>query len=119
MENKLAAASLSALGHPSRLAVFRALVQAGPSGLAAGKVSELTGIAPSSLSFHFKELAHAGLVSARQEGRYVIYAARFEVMNDLLAYLTESCCGGNPCSPVSSTACDIALPPATTGDDSA
>ena len=118
MEIKTAAAALSALGHVSRLAAFRALVQAGPAGLAAGKVSEVTGIAPSSLSFHFKELAHAGLVSARQEGRYVIYAARFEAMNELLAYLTENCCGGNPCLPMSDPVCGGASSPATTGKGS-
>ena len=115
MEIKTAAAALSALGHVSRLAAFRALVQAGPAGLAAGKVSEVTGIAPSSLSFHLKELAHAGLVSARQEGRCVIYAARFEAMNELLAYLTENCCGGNPCLPTSDPVCCEVSAAATTG----
>jgi len=62
-----------------------------------------TGIAPSSLSFHLKELSHAGLAESRQQGRFVIYTARFETMNALLGYLTDNCCGGNPCT--SATAC--------------
>ncbi len=105
METKAAVTALAALAQDSRLAVFRALVQAGPAGLAAGKISELTGIPPSSLSFHLKELSHAGLASSQQAGRFVIYHAEFEAMNNLLAFLTENCCGGNPCSPVCSPAC--------------
>lgn len=105
METKAAVTALAALAQDSRLAVFRALVQAGPAGLAAGKISELTGIPPSSLSFHLKELSHAGLASSQQAGRFVIYRAEFEAMNNLLGFLTENCCGGNPCSPVCSPAC--------------
>jgi len=105
METKAVVTALAALAQDSRLAVFRALVQAGPAGLAAGKISELTGIAPSSLSFHLKELSHAGLASSQQAGRFVIYSAEFGTMNDLLGFLTENCCGGNPCSPVCSPAC--------------
>jgi len=99
MENKTAVTALAALAQESRLTIFRALVQAGLEGLAAGKISEATGIAPSSLSFHLKELVHAGLIRSRSESRFVIYAANFEAMNELLAFLTENCCGGNPCSP--------------------
>ena len=105
METKAVVTALAALAQDSRLAVFRALVQAGPAGLAAGKISELTGIAPSSLSFHLKELSHAGLASSQQAGRFVIYSAEFGTMNDLLAFLTENCCCGNPCSTVCSPAC--------------
>ncbi|MDE2599747.1 MAG: helix-turn-helix transcriptional regulator [Rhodocyclaceae bacterium] len=94
------AKALGAIAHESRLAIFRLLVQAGPAGLAAGKIAELTTLAPSSLSFHLKELALADMVSSRQEGRFVIYSARYETMNSVLAYLTENCCGGNPCTPV-------------------
>lgn len=101
METKIAVTALAALAHESRLAVFRALVQAGPEGLPAGKLATLLDVPPSSLSFHLKELAHADLVTSRQDGRFVIYRASFEAMNDLLGYLTENCCGGNPCSPVS------------------
>jgi ArsR family transcriptional regulator, arsenate/arsenite/antimonite-responsive transcriptional repressor len=91
--------ALYALAQDSRLAIFRALVQAGPDGLAAGKISELTAIAPSSISFHMKELVLANMVFSRSEGRYVIYSANFASMNELLAFLTENCCGGKPCLP--------------------
>ncbi len=111
METKNAVTALAALAQDSRLAIFRALVQAGPGGLAAGKISELTGIAPSSLSFHLKELSHAGMVDSRQAGRFVIYTAEFETMNALLGFLTENCCGGNPCSPVCTPACSTEKEP--------
>ena len=105
MEIKEVVTALAALAQESRLAVFRALVQAGPQGMPAGKIGEATGIAPSSLSFHLKEMAHANMVSSRQNGRYVIYAANFTTMNALLAFLTENCCNGNPCTPVSTSTC--------------
>ena len=101
METNQTIAALAALAHESRLAVFRALVQAGPEGMPAGQIATLLDVPPSSLSFHLKELAHAQLVTSRQEGRFVFYCANFATMNGLLAYLTENCCGGNPCSPVS------------------
>lgn len=96
--------SLSALAQETRLAVFRLLVQQGPSGLAAGEVAEHLVIPPATLSFHLKELANAGLVGARQEGRFIYYAANFTAMNELLEYLTENCCaadcgGGGVCVP--------------------
>ena len=100
METQSAIPALASLAQESRLAIFRTLVQAGHEGLPAGKVSELTGIAPSSLSFHLKELAHAEMVSARQEGRFIIYTANFTTMNALIDFLTENCCGGNSCLPV-------------------
>ncbi|WP_175949429.1 ArsR/SmtB family transcription factor [Burkholderia vietnamiensis] len=99
--NKKTIAALAALAHESRLAVFRALVQAGPEGLPAGQIATLLEVPPSSLSFHLKELAHAQLVTSRREGRFVFYCANFATMNCLLAYLTENCCGGNPCWPLS------------------
>lgn len=105
METKSIVRALAAIAHESRLEAYRYLVQAGPSGLPAGRLSELVGIAPSSLSFHLKELVNAGLLSSRQEGRFVFYSAEYETMNSLLAYLTDNCCGGNPCSPVSVDAC--------------
>lgn len=109
MEAKAAVSALAALAQDSRLAVFRVLVQAGPAGLAAGKIGELAGIPPSSLSFHLKELAHAGMVDSRQAGRFVIYTANFSTMNALLGFLTENCCGGNPCSPVCTPACESGI----------
>ncbi len=105
METKAAVSALAALAQDSRLAIYRALVQAGPAGLAAGKISDCTGILPSSLSFHLKELAHAGMVEAQQAGRFVIYTANFETMDALLGFLTENCCGGNPCSSNCAPAC--------------
>lgn len=106
METKNAITSLAALAHDSRLAVFRLLVQAGPEGLAASKISEALEIPPSSLSFHLKELSHAGLLTATQDGRYIHYAVNYDAMNGLIAFLTENCCGGNPCTPVCTPACD-------------
>ena len=106
METKAAVVTLSALAQASRLAVFRALVQAGTDGLAAGRISELTDIAPSSLSFHLKELSHAGLVSATPEGRFVIYTANFDAINALIGFLTENCCGGAPCDVVATSCCN-------------
>ncbi|WP_413460488.1 ArsR/SmtB family transcription factor [Herbaspirillum huttiense] len=101
METKTVIAALAALAQESRLAIFRHLVQVGPEGSAASKIGEALDIAPSSLSFHMKELSHAGLVTSHQEGRFVIYAANYTAMNDVLGFLTENCCGGNVCSPVS------------------
>lgn len=97
METKSVIKALAALAQESRLAVFRALVQAGPEGMAAGKIAESTGLSPSSLSFHLKELSHAGLIDSRQSGRFIIYNAQYATMNSLLGYLTENCCGGVPC----------------------
>lgn len=105
METKAAIAALAALAQESRLATYRLLVQAGPAGMAASKIAEALGTPASSLSFHLKELSHAGLISPRQEGRFIIYAAQFDTMNALLAFLTENCCGGNPCTPVGNAAC--------------
>jgi DNA-binding transcriptional ArsR family regulator len=99
METKAVLSALSALAQESRLAVFRLLVQAGPSGLAASRIAEQLDIAPSSLSFHLKELTHAGLLAAKQEGRFVIYSANIATMNGLIGFLTENCCNGVPCGP--------------------
>ncbi|MFS2005589.1 ArsR/SmtB family transcription factor [Duganella sp. CT11-25] len=101
MDTKQTLAALSALAQESRLAVFRLLVQVGPEGMAASKIGEQLDIAPSSLSFHLKELTHAGLVSPRQDGRFVIYSADIGTMNGLIGFLTENCCGGVPCGPTS------------------
>jgi len=97
MDTKQTLAALSALAQESRLAVFRLLVQVGPEGMAASKIGERLDIAPSSLSFHLKELSHAGMISSRQDGRFVIYSADIDAMNGLIGFLTENCCGGVPC----------------------
>ncbi len=91
-------AALAALAQEHRLAVFRALVQAGPEGLPAGAIAERLGIANSSLSFHLAQLRHAGLIGQRREGRSLIYSADFGAMNALVGYLMENCCGGAECS---------------------
>ena len=92
--------ALASLAHEHRLKIFRALVQAGHEGLAAGKLSEIAGIPPSSISFHMKELLHADMVDSRNEGRFVIYTANFAAINALVAFLTENCCGGEQCLPI-------------------
>ncbi len=99
METKEVLAAMSALAQESRLATYRLLVQAGPDGMSPGKISEQLGIPASSLSFHLKELTHAGLLTPTQVGRFVIYAANFSTMHSLVAFLTENCCGGAPCVP--------------------
>ena len=98
--------ALAALAQTTRLAVFRMLVQQGPSGLAAGEIAENLGSAPATLSFHLKELSHAGLVTTRQVGRFIFYAADFAAMNDLLGFLTENCCAADcaTCTPVPAVA---------------
>lgn len=89
--------ALAALAQVQRLRAFRALIAAGPDGTTPGAMAAMLGIAPSGLSFHLKELAHAGLVSAQPRGRHLVYRANFERMNGLLAYLTAHCCQGEAC----------------------
>jgi ArsR family transcriptional regulator, arsenate/arsenite/antimonite-responsive transcriptional repressor len=109
MESNDAVRALAALAQVTRLDVFRLLVQQGPSGMAAGEVAEHLAIAPATLSFHLKELSHAGLVTSRQDGRFNFYAANFTAMSELLAYLTENCCAadcgpGAACAPAATCA---------------
>jgi ArsR family transcriptional regulator, arsenate/arsenite/antimonite-responsive transcriptional repressor len=105
MEKKVAITALGALAQETRLDVFRLLVTQGPAGLPAGVIAEQLDVLPSSLTFHLKELQHAGLITQRRLGRHLIYAAEYGSMTDLLAYLTENCCGrGVSCAP----ACDPA-----------
>ena len=99
MDTTQVLAALAAIAQESRLAIFRLLVQVGPDGMAATRIAEQLDIAPSSLSFHLKELTHARLITARSAGRFIIYAADIAVMNGLIGYLTENCCGGVPCGP--------------------
>ena len=99
MEKTDAVTALAALAQDTRLDVFRLLVQAGPEGMPAGAVAEALDLAPNTLTFHFDRLRTAGLVTVRREGRSMIYAARYETMNDLLGFLTDNCCGGVSCAP--------------------
>lgn len=101
MKKDQAVSALAALAQDNRLDVFRLLVQAGPEGMPAGRVAEALDLAPNTLTFHFDRLRDAGLVTVRRDGRSMIYAARFETMNGLLAFLTENCCQGaaQACAP--------------------
>jgi ArsR family transcriptional regulator len=90
--------SLAALAHPVRLQVFRALVVAGRNGMTPGTMAEGLAIPSNTLSFHLKELGHAGLVSQERVSRNIIYRAAYEHMNAVLGYLTENCCQGAECS---------------------
>lgn len=94
MEKIDAIAALAALAQENRLDVFRLLVQAGPDGLAAGQVARSLKLPPNTLSFHFDRLRQAGLISVRRAGRSMIYAARYDAMDALLAFLTANCCAG-------------------------
>ena len=97
LSENLAERSLAAIAQPHRLRVFRALVVAGECGLTPGALAEQLSVAPSSLSFHLKELTHSGLASSEARGRNLIYRANFAQMNGLLAYLTQHCCQGEAC----------------------
>lgn len=99
METKTIIGALSALAQKSRLAIFRLLVETGPAGLPVGTIAEKLGFANATLSFHLKELTHAGLTNAAPSGRSIIYSANFDTMNGLIEYLTENCCAGASCEP--------------------
>jgi len=97
--------ALAALAQETRLSIFRILVQTGEVGLSAGQIAKALSIPNATLSFHLKELTNAGLITARQESRFIYYAAHFGAMNELLGYLTENCCAGKPCDLVT-VCCD-------------
>ena len=105
MEEKDVIRSLAALAQEVRLRVFRALVVAGNEGLTPGTLAEQLEVAPNTLSFHLKELAHSGLISQERQGRNLVYRASFETMNALLAYLTDNCCQGADCLSPAATSC--------------
>lgn len=106
METSSAVAALSALAHPGRLEVYRLLIKAGDPGLAAGEIARTTGSLPNTLSANLNILSGAGLVRSRREGRSIIYTAAYERMRDLLGFLMEDCCNGDPeiCGPVAEIA---------------
>lgn len=105
MEKKAAIEALGALAQETRLDLFRLLVTIGPEGLSAGMIADRLGVLPASLTFHLKQLQHAGLITQRRLSRQLIYSAEYGAMTDLLVYLTENCCGrGASCVP----ACDPA-----------
>jgi ArsR family transcriptional regulator, arsenate/arsenite/antimonite-responsive transcriptional repressor len=100
MDQKRAISALGGLAQETRLALFRLLVTCGPEGLPAGVIAEKLGVMPSSLSFHLQQLVHAGLLTQRRLSRQLIYSAEYGTMNELMAYLTENCCGRGACVPV-------------------
>jgi ArsR family transcriptional regulator len=97
--------ALAALAQATRLRAFRALVVAGPEGLTPGAMAQALALPAATLSFHLKELMHAGLVNQERQGRNLIYRAEFSQMNALLAYLTDQCCQGQPCESTTPAAC--------------
>ncbi len=102
MDERHALAAFAALGQEHRLRVVRALVSAGPDGLAAGVLADTVGVAGNNLSFHLKELSHAGLITSRREGKSVIYSAAYAGLSDLVQFLLRDCCRGRSeiCAPV-------------------
>lgn len=98
MEIKTATSLFAALSQDTRLRTFRLLVEAGPSGMPAGAISETLDIPHNTLSFHLNHLLHAGLVASRKDGRSVIYSANYEAMRELLAFLVEDCCSADVAS---------------------
>lgn len=101
MEKTDAVVALAALAQETRLSVFRQLVEAGPEGRAVGRIGEALALPSATLSFHLKELKHAGLITVRREGRSLVYKANFAAVNDLIGFLTSNCCGGDI------SACDL------------
>ncbi|WP_420468182.1 ArsR/SmtB family transcription factor [Panacagrimonas sp.] len=99
MNSASAVIKLASLAQDSRLAVFRLLVRRGPEGLPAGEIAAKLKIPPATLSFHLKELSHAGLLKSRQEGRYIYYFPDIKAMRSLVDYLTENCCVESTCAP--------------------
>lgn len=113
METLAAAELLAALGHESRLAIFRLLVEAGPTGVVASSLGERLTLPAATLSFHLAHLSRVKLIQSRREGRFIRYSAAYETMDELLAFLTHNCCQGESCLP-KSAGCDggnVRLPP--------
>lgn len=108
MQEPTALLAFTALSDATRLRIVRLLVRAGPEGLPAGAIgSAMAGATASRMSFHLKHLEHAGLVTARRDGRFVHYSAVFATLADLLAFLMQDCCQGHPeiCAPALACAC--------------
>lgn len=102
MNERQALAGFAALAQETRLEIVRLLVRAGPKGIAAGSVAEACGVSASNVSFHLKELEHAGLIVARRESRSIIYAADYDGLRSIINFLMKDCCSGRPeiCAPV-------------------
>ena len=98
MKNDVAVSAFTALGQESRLNVFRLIVQRANKGVTPSEMVMLLGIPAATLSFHLKELLNAGLVRVTREGRNLIYQPEFAFVNNLVNFLSENCCGGEPCA---------------------
>jgi DNA-binding transcriptional ArsR family regulator len=105
MDEAQAVSALAALAQGMRLRAFRALIGAGPEGMTPGALSALLGVPGSTLSFHLRELQAAGMVQAERAGRHLIYRPQLQVMNDLISYLGDHCCQGEPCELVAMRSC--------------
>ena len=102
MELLKAAETLAALGHESRLAIFRMLVETGPEGAVVGPIADQVAMAPATLSFHLAHLTRVGLISSQRESRFIRYSANYATMDALIAFLTSNCCQGQACLPKTS-----------------
>ncbi|MEY3669625.1 MAG: hypothetical protein RL258_1020 [Pseudomonadota bacterium] len=109
MDNTQATAAFNALGHEPRLNIFRLIVQRAAKGVTPSEMVELLGIPAATLSFHLKELSRAGLIQATRDGRQMIYTPQFSLMNALVSFLSENCCGGEPCSFIAPIAAPISV----------
>lgn len=110
METIAAADLLAALGHETRLGIFRLLVEAGPEGLVASAIGEQLGLAPATLSFHLAHLSRAGLIRGQKESRFIRYSTDYSTMDELLAFLTHNCCQGRACLPKTAASDSIDKP---------
>lgn len=107
MLERQALAIFGALSQDTRLKIIRMLVKAGPLGMAAGSIADEVGAGASAVSFHLKDLEHAGLVCGRREARSIIYSANYETLSSIIQFLMKDCCGGQPeiCAPFVGTSC--------------
>jgi len=96
MDDDRAAARLSALGHPTRLRIFRTLISAGPEGMPAGELARRVDVAKNNLSSHLNVLRQGGLVDMRPSGRSRIYAVDLDAISQIVGYLVSDCCQGHP-----------------------
>ena len=117
MDERQAVAAFAALGQEHRLRIVRELVRAGPEGLAAGVLASAVGVAGTNLSFHVKELSHAGLIESRREGRSILYSAAYGPLSGLIAFLMRDCCQGHPevCAPAFAALSACCTPAETCG----
>jgi ArsR family transcriptional regulator, arsenate/arsenite/antimonite-responsive transcriptional repressor len=98
LKNTTAVTAFTALGQESRLNVFRLIVQRANTGVTPSEIVVLLGIPAATLSFHLKELTHAGLIHATRDGRNIIYRPQIGFVEELVSFLSENCCGGTPCA---------------------